>query len=346
MRSSETYTFLCICIVGVDVLSHEAATVICKTISSETVSDECRVLVMGRLLSIFMNDANEAPPRADYVEPSIQLLVALATECLQSASRLETSQSGQENRCVKLQLLDSLWEKVSMSLSKMLSPPQNGSTLLTIQHAVELVDLVTMASANVPRRHREDFCAILLTGALKCLEVVRIQNKENSSISDADRRRHRDEILKLFTACFSGVCSVQPEDPRLRVIAEQIVSEALEEMSNLEAGSSIDSLIGIRATLLVCQSMQEMKEVETLAIHLFPKLCKLVGADQIELRRTVGAFLAGVDVSRVLDETKSRCHHAEQRADEAEKRASRLAKEVEELKKTKEALERQQAVVF
>lgn len=338
--------FLCICIVGVDILSHETAKVICETISSKTVSDECRVLVMGRLLSIFINDANEAPSSAATVDTSIQLLVPLATACLQSASRLETSQGGQENRYVKRQLLDSLWEKVCMSLSKMLSPPQNGSSLLTIQHAVELVGLVKVASANVPKRHSEDFCAILLTGALKCLEVVRIQDEEKSSISDADRRLRRDEILKLFTACFSGVCSVQPEDPRLRAIAEQVVSEALEEMSNLEAGSSIDSLIGIQTTLLVCQSMQEINEIETLKIYLFPKLCKLVGADHIELRRTVGAFLARVDVSRVLDETKSRCRHAEQRADEAEKRAARLAKEVEELKKTKDALERQQAVVF
>jgi hypothetical protein len=327
--------------------------VICETISSKTVSDECRVLVMGRLLSIFINDANESPSAAA-VDTSIQLLVPLATECLQSASRLETSQSGQENTDVKRLLLDSLWEKVSMSLSKMLSPPQNGSTLLTIQHAADLVGLVKIASANVPRRHGEDFCAILLTGSLTCLQVVRIQNKENSAISDADRRLRRDEILKLFTACFSGVCAVQPEDPRLRDIAEQVVSEACEEMQTLEPGSSIDSLrIGMQATLLLCQSMQEIKEIETLAIYLFPRLCKLVGVDQIDLRRTVGAFLAGVDVSRVLDETKRRCHHAEQRADEAEKRAGRLAKEVEELKKTNEelektnvVLERQQAVVF
>jgi hypothetical protein len=302
---------------------------------------------MVRLLSIFMNDANQVPPSGeDYVDPSIQLLGPLATECLQSASRLETSQSGQENRYVKLQLLDSLWEMLSVSLSKMLSPLQTGLTLLTIQRAVELVCLVTMASANVPRRHSQEFCAILSAGALKCLEVVRTQNKENSSISDGDRRLSRDEILKLFAACFSGVCSVQPEDTRLRAIAEQVVSEALEEISNFEAGSSIDSLIGIQATLLVCQSMQEMEEIETLAICLFPKLCKLVGADQIQLRRTVGAFLARVDVSRVLDQTKSRCHQAEQRADVAEKRAARLAKEVEVLKKAKDVLERQQAVVF
>jgi hypothetical protein len=301
---------------------------------------------MGRLLSIFINDANEAPSSAASVDTSIQLLVPLATECLQSVSRLETSQGGQENRCVKLQLLDSLWEKVSMSLEKMLSLPPNGSTLLTIQHAVELVGLVKAASANVPRRHRETFCSILLTGGMQCLEFSRIQNKENSSISDADRQLRRDEILKLFTACFSGVCLVQPEEPRLRAIAEQVVSEALEEMSNLDAGSSIDSLIGVQATLLICQSMQEIEEIETLKIYLFPKLCKLVGADQIELRWTVGTFLASVDVSQVLDETKSRCHHAEQRADEAEKRAARLAKEVQELTKTKEALERQQAVVF
>ena len=301
---------------------------------------------MVRLCSIFINATNEAPSSAASVDTSMQLLVSLATGCLQSASRLETSQGGQENRSVKRQLLDSLWERISMSLSKMLSPPQNGSTPMTLQHAVELADLVKMASANVPKRHREDFCAILLTGALKCLDVVRIQNKENSSLSDGDGRLRRDEILQLFTACFSGVCSVQPEDPRLRAIAEQVVSEALEEMSNIEAGSSIDSLIGIQATLLVCQSMQEIKEIESLKIHLFPNLCKLVGADQIELRRTVGAFLASVDVSQVLDETRSRCHHAEQRAAEAEKRAARLAEEVEELTKTKEALERQQAVVF
>ena len=304
---------------------------------SANVSNECKVLILCRLLITYLDEASQ-PSFASLSTLSYKLLVPLWVGGLESASQLENKQSGD----AIVQLLDALWEKVCLSLSKMMAPVSNGSMVLTSQHSVDLGELVKAASKNVPKRHQSGLCAIFSSGAANCLEMAKLQNDS----SPEETERNQVEFLKLFTTCFSAVCMLQPENSSLLATADHVLSEArrsdLKDSENDDSDSSFN--LGVEATLSICRAIRQMNRPETITIFLFPQLCKLVGTEHLELRQAVGEVLALVDVGRVLNEARTRCQHAEKRAEEAEQRAAKLAKEVEELRKAKDALERQVAV--
>jgi hypothetical protein len=289
------------------------------------------------MISLFLDegDAKKASNNSASVKQSYKLLVPLMAVCLKSAKELESNDPEHSDLSIaKMRLLDNVWEKVCISLARMLSPTPNGSKLLTIQHAVELVDLVNISSQNVPPRHFSELCAILSSGALKILEVVRHKDFEDEAL-----QRCREEDLNLFAACFTGVCQVQPKYKNLQVIAEQVLSATLEVISGKgdSNASEVDlsKNVNVRCCLLICNAMQETKGIERLAIAVFPHLCQLVGAEEPRLRQAVGGVLFRVNVGKVLEENQTRCEEAEERARKAESRVSQLSLELEKLRKEK-----------
>jgi hypothetical protein len=332
-------------------LSHEAATVVSEEISNNAVSDECKILVLSRVFSIFLEVVGEKAKATNML--SYKLLLPLAVQGLQSCTRLEQRidvEASLDKKSKEKMLKDYLWENVCDGLSRMLKPVPNESNAWTIiQRAGDLADLVNNATAHVPPRHQRQYCAILSFGASTCLEVAAAKaKKDNTTVkevsNDGKKTGPDEDTLKLFRSCFAGVCSLQPEDQSLHATANQVLSECLDVLAAAAAApdTCIESTVSVQATLLICQAMHQTQNqgIEPLTIAVFPHLCKLVGAEQLVLRQAAGGVLATINVGKVLKDTRTRCDQAEERADIAEQRAAKLATAIEVLQVKNESLER------
>lgn len=317
---------------GVDVLSHEASTVLFEELPNENVSDECRVLVLCRLVSM-ETDSSLTKDKSHDNELSYKLLVPLMEPCLKSASIIERSLHDAKTESVaKVQLLDGLWEKLCIALGRML-PSLSESKSLTTPHADDLVDLVRIMPQYVHTKHSSELSSILCAWALGSLE------------SFGDLLDGQEKILQLFAACFAGVCCLQPQESRLSLIADRVLSAAQDSISpnNDESSKSHDlrKHLNIQACVLVCQVMQETSGIERVVIAVFPKLCEMVSVQDPQLRQSIGGLLAKVNVGKVLEDTQNRCERAENRAEVAEERVGELSLELEKLEREKQALEQQ-----
>lgn len=330
---------------GVDILSHEGSTVLHDEVVNPNVSNECKVLVLCRMLNVLQDQEVEhgKPPGSNV---SYKLFVPMMRAGLKGAKEIDAS--AQASNAVTA-LIDTLWEKVCIILATLMSPIPNGSKLLTLQHATDLVKMVIAVSENTPARHSEEVCAILSSGASKCLDIAKVnaenaaEEKDGSGINE-ETRRNQDVILKLFQACFGGVCTLDPLDKRLQIIAKQILSETLQIIKKND-DVNVRRDVNLQACVLVCRVMQERQGTERLAISVFSYLCQIVGCEEIQLRRVVGGVLARVDIARTLQENQEQTELAEQRATTAEERLKILKQKYEKLIVEKESLERQLAIL-
>jgi hypothetical protein len=320
---------------GVDILSHEASSVLCEEIPNENVSDECRVLILCRLFLALLGGDDCDSIRFQSDELSYKLLTPLMAPCLKSAKELERNIESLSNaHDARLQLLDILWVRLCMALAKMLSPISDGSKIAAIHHALDLVDLVKNISQFPSTKYSSELCGILSTGALKCLEAAKIH-----SFSQAN--------LQLFGSCFGGICQLDSADESLPVIAKQVFAAA--QHSRSDESSKPEEVqskqFNVEACVMACQIMQDTPGIERVVISVFPSLCQLVGAEESPLRDSVGRVLSLVNVGQVLEDTQLRCETAERRAHTAEKNVTQLSSQLEQLLKEKEALERQLAFI-
>lgn len=315
---------------GVDVLEHEASTVLQEEFSTSRLSHEARVLVTHRMLTIFLKES--LPSSATGISCSYKLLVPLITQGLGSAKEMQMIYSKLSSS--KLKLLDSLWDKTTITLNHMLTPKMDGTALL-MPHSIDLIEIAAVISTTTPPRRREEICAILSSGASKCLALAR------------DYPSQRNETLRLFTACFSGVCRVDPKNRSLKAIAEQVLVATTLAISKIEPKQDDQFLkdVDVQACLMICRAMQEVEGVDGVVISIFPHLCQLVAVDFTELRKAVGDVLSKVDVGRVIAESDALRLSAEERAIVAEIKVVELTKELEKLHTEKEALERQLALI-
>lgn len=315
----------------VNVLSHEASTILHEELQNENVSDESRVLLMCRLLSIFLQeiDSKATGNRSLNVERSYKLLIPLMESCLKSSNVIETQKRDDAS---KMRLLDELWERLCLALTSMLSPV-SGPTSMTIPHADDLVDLVRVMPRYTHPKHSSELCAILSGGALKCLEIA------------GEVSKGQEEILQLFTACFSGVCLIRPEEQALSIITLRVLKAVQDSISLNDDGSSksndVRKPFNLKACALVCQVLQEAHGIENVVIAVFPKLCEMVVIEDTHLRQSIGGVIAKVNVGKILRETQDRCEKAESSAKTAEKKVEDLLDKIEKLEKEKQALEQQ-----
>lgn len=335
---------------GVDILSHEASNVLHEEIRNSNVSDMCRVLILTRMLSIFLDEQGKEKVNSELttVKQSYELVIPMVASGLASAKCIEASLAdGSKDGKVLVVLLDTLWDKLLISLARMLSPIPNGSKLLIIPHASDLVDLVSLLSQHVPKSHFSEVCAVLSSGASKCMEVAKLLSEKD--VDDKGLQRQKEESVNLFAACFSGVCKLQPDDSNLQIIAEQVLSASQEVISGKKdsnrANSEISENVILKTCLIVCEILQDTQGIERVVIALFPYLCYLVGTEEPRLRQAVAGVLATVDVVKILEEDHVRAEEAEKRAAVAERTVSDLTLELEKVQKEKEILERQLALL-
>lgn len=314
---------------GLDILAQDASSVIHEEFVKDTLSHETRVVVLFRMLSIFHDDSRISQSRGHGT--SYKLLASLITRGLAGAKELQMK--SKKLSAAKVKWLDSLWDKMTRTLNHMLIPRMQGSEL-SIPHSADVINIVVAVSNSTPLRRRDEICALLLSCASKCLELAKV----NPS--------HCDDMIQLFTACFSGVCKLDPKNRALKVISDQVLTAtilAVDQDSNHNGTLLKD--VNIQACLIICQVLQEVEGADVVAISVFPQLCRLVAVEWIELRKSVGDVLSKVDIGHVLAESDALRLAAEERAIVAEIKVVELTKELEKLQDEKEGLERQLALI-
>lgn len=317
---------------GVDILSHEISNVLSEEFRNQYVSDECKVVVLSRLLLMLENLKDAASTTTKTMKVPVvtySALLSIVNVALESAKRLD---AGKEETCRPVvSLLDTLWKKICMLLSAMLSPVPNGSRGVYIEHAANIAELVNASINNAPPRYHADLCEIFSSGANKSLEIARTCEASGDTFVEGDS-------LNLFAACFSGACKLQPDDKAIQQIASKVLRGAVASTS-AKAGPDADT----KAALKVCQALQGLDSVEVIVIAILSQLLQLVCVEEVSLRRGAGGVLAKANITGVVEDAMHRCRTAEDRARKAEEKTYQLETENQVLRNEKEALERQLA---
>lgn len=312
---------------GVDILEHEATNTLVGVMSYPEISDECKVLALARLLSIFLEtDLAKAKKKTakDFDGVSYKNLIPVLKVGISSAKELEENRPQSDSAAIT-GLLNGVWKKVFLSLTQMLSPMMNESKRAVIVHSPDLVLLIRDASASVPERFSSDLDSILGSGATRCLEIAKA--------TDLSAEKEND-TLDLFGACFAGACK---SDKTMQEMGKSLFEGCYNSLSTKPP--EID--MNVKATLSICKAMQQADGMEDAVIVVFAELSSLIGLEDIGVRKAAAAVLAKADIGQVLDDRQALCEAAEGRARVAEGRVTELEAEVELLNKQKEALERQ-----
>ena len=306
------------CKKGVDILSHEMSSTLLECYKSKALTDPCKVLILTRLLSLFLSD-NHGLVENGTIGTSYKLLVPILQEGLKSAKAIS-----QESAQATKNLLDNVWERMCLTLSRMLSPSIGKSSEQdSILHPADLIDIVNAATDNVPSSYSFDICTIVISGASRCLETVkkgRLSAEEN------------EDFLNLFAACFSGMCKVRPQDAPTHGIAELVLESAFQSLES--APTEVDW--NVKSAHKVCEVLESTSNVEVVIIAVFSHLSKLVGVEEKSTRRAAGAVLASANIRGVVEDAENQRMAAEERARVAESRVAELERQIAELRKQSE----------
>jgi hypothetical protein len=261
-------------------------------------------------------------------------LVPVIRSALESSTRLEDETDEDLSKGVTL-----MWDQMLKCLSRMLTPIPLGNDMMKIARVHEVLEIVNAAISNVPKSYTSKLCENLLFGAMETFEAAKQHalNAQTNPESDFGRKskRHRDDLLKLFSACFSGSCALEPEEPGLSSISEMVLKGVLSTTQD----DAIQDLC-TDASLLVCKALQENQKMEPLVISIFPTLCHLVVFENKKLRDAAGAVLTSVNIAETLQQSQTRYRDAERRAAEAEGKVKVLQATVEELRFEKASLQK------
>lgn len=312
-------------------LNFEAAAAVSQEICKDDVSDECRAFVLYIVLADFLAEhhTNELRQRRYY-----KRFVPIIRSGIESTARLAARDDKVSSKAVGM-----IWARVLKCLSQMLTPIPLGKDLIKIPRVSEILAIVTTARANVPVEFASDLCGILSFGASKAFDAARQHaiNAEANPEGDFGRKskRHRDDLLKLFFVCFSGCCSLGPEEPSLHTLADTVLTGA--------ASKTIDSMYGLctEASLMVCLAMEEYEKMDVLIISVFPALCRLIMSDSSKLKDAAGKVLTDSNIAETLHDAQIRCELSEKRATEAERRVTELEAAVTELQEEKSRLQQE-----
>ena len=307
---------------GVDILSHESSNAIVSEYNSEALSDTCKTLVLTRLLSLFLSKSNILIKmnEENTVGFSYKFLLPVMKGGLESAKRLERESKKSSKRST-LDLLNNLWERVCLTLSRMLTPIVSGSRRIDILFASDLAVFVNSAATNATSMYSSDLCAIFFSGASKSLEIAKMDETRSETI---------ENFLDLFASCFSGMCKINPDDKSMHGIAEQVLLSAIQSLKS--DPTEID--LNVKATLKICDILQKAKTpVEDTVIALSTQLSQLVCVEERSIRRAAGAVLAKTNFKRILIDARNRAKSAEESARKAGEKASNLEKEMATLRR-------------
>lgn len=321
---------------GSELLSQEAAKAVAEELASGTILDETKVQVLYKILTIFMAEANnkEAGKKRAHQKKSYTLLVPIIDAGLESSSRLASTTEDSS-------WLDPLWEAIIGVLTHLLTPVRTASSGSYMARSASLLEILKPVVSYAPRSEQERICGILTSGVASSTDVAQGQaDIAANECTPSDVRRktktRAEEALKVFEACFDGLCKLGPHSRTLHQLSRSILTDALPDEGRGDDGG----MNAIIATI-ACRVISRNSAMERLAIEIFALLSRLISVEDEELRREAGNILSGVHVGEVLEEATRRCEAAEERAQEAEAHVHELMDEIEDLREENQSLHQQ-----
>jgi hypothetical protein len=312
------------------ILNQEASSIAAQEISQKSVSDECRVFVLNKILINFLiHHSSDLKFRRQY-----KSFIPFLTSGVASLARINEKGDEQATNACNI-----IWNNLLKCLSSMLTPVMLGRELYKIPRVPEVITMVLSINSTVPDVFAPELVKYLSEGAEKAFDAAK-QHAINATISpesDFGRKskRHRDDLLKLLYICFSGCCSLGPDQSCTHAIASTILKAALSSTAEAVQGLNTD------AVLLICQSIEENCNMESLILAVFPQLCNLIMSDNTTLKNATGKLLANANISKSLQATKAQLEAVQRRAVAAERRVSELEGVVNELQHEKSQLQQE-----
>jgi hypothetical protein len=307
-------------------LSYEAAAAVSEEVSKGIASDECILFVFYKVLLIFSQEITPDGKGISWRKRYHKRFIPIATFGLRSASRLADGLAD-FTRDISL-----TWAAFANFLSHALSPVSLGENLTKIPRVSELLEIIEIAVASVPKSFALLLCKALAEGLTSSFKAAnqhaRFSNEHASTDVGRKSKKHRDELTKLFKSCFNSCCLLGPEEKSIREVAHETLSGALSAQKE-----DPERAVLLATSLAVCQVIQKRENMHTLVISLFPVLTQLVTSEEEELKTAVCGVFKAVNVSGILEEARIRYESAEQRAKEAEHKVETLAACVAELKR-------------
>jgi C-terminal region of Mon2 protein len=306
-------------------LNFEAATLVSQEICQENVSDKCKAIVLYEVMGIFL--ADRIPKRRHY-----KIFIPILQSGAEGALQLSATSDQQ-----LLNIFDVVWKRLLECLSLMFTPIQIGEDLWKISRVSELLTVVAIVKENVPQACAIDLCILLSTVAIKVYEIAGkhavFGALDPESAFGRKSKRHRDDLLKLFSICFSSGCELGPEENCIASVASTVFS------SNSNAAVESMQALGVDATICICQALEERMNINTLIVSVFPHLCALILSENVRLKQAAGNVLTKANIAAFLQESQSRCKEAEKRANDAEKEVKDLEAIVYALQREKVQLQ-------
>ena len=345
--------------IGSELLSREAAKAVSEEFSGGTILDETKVQVLYRILSVFTSEMNtesdskETGKKRSHYKKSYALLVPIIRSGLESASRLDNLNRSPRDEVADADAngkedpawLEPLWEKLAVVLTHLLTPVRTASHGLYIPRSASLLDILNAFVTTVPLRENDRTCLILSSGVASSIDVAQSQSviaNDESKASEVMLKAmtRGGEALKVFEACFDGLCRLQPHSQKLHELTKNVLEDALP--SDLtESGTEGDNELHTDIAVIVCKVISRNAGMDRLVIGIFSLLSKLISVDNEALRREASNILGRVDIGQVIEEATKRCEVAEKRAQEAEEQIQELIDEIEDLREENESLHQQ-----
>ena len=313
------------------ILNVEASCIAAQEIAQSAVSDECKVFVLNEILLHFIviHHNSELKVRRQY-----KSFIPFLTNGVASLGRIYDKSDEASTNATNV-----VWKNLLSCLASMLTPVMLGRELFKIPRVPELITILLSITPAVPKEFAAELVQYLSAGADKAIEAAK-QHAINATISpesDFGRKskRHRDDLLKLLYVCFSGCCALGTEQLCTHTTAAIILDAALS--STAEAVQDLHT----DAALLVCQSIEEGTNTESLIVAIFPQLCTIIMSENIRLKNAAGKLLSNANIAKSLQAAKTLYEESERRAVEAEKRVKELEGVVDELQHEKSQLQQE-----
>mmetsp|Transcript_10820 Transcript_10820/g.29917 ORF Transcript_10820/g.29917 Transcript_10820/m.29917 type:complete len:1956 (+) Transcript_10820:225-6092(+) len=325
-------------------LGLEAVSVLSEALQSATPPQECKCLVLDEVLALFIREGKQGllanrqkhKFRIDY-KRLIPIVTTGVGACISLENQLEETDNTDSP---SYRLVENCWASLTEALSIMIVPiSMGGDGIVKMSRVAEVMELVKFIVPRVPHRFTPALCETLVVASSSCLEVAELHERCSIKHTDKDvaskSKRHRDELLELFSACFVGCCKLKADSPALKLMSKKTLEGAVNVM--FSSGDDGESY-AIEASVIICKSVRDTEGVDVLLPAIFPSLCKLISAKDEKVRRTVAETLGAEKTAYFLQ-------NAERRRLDALQSAKLLSEALDEQRAENERLKRSLAVL-
>lgn len=246
-------------------------------------------------------------------------------------------------------IVSAFWGVLMDAIRLISQPVDLGKGLSKISRAHELKELVKVAGKYVPHEKKARLTESVEEIAVNTLEVMDLNAIYCKKNPDTDRgkksRRHCDELLHLFSACFELICELDPSHESLTQMSTNVLARLLEYAYHPSDTNEEYHETTLHAGLAVCRALSQFPSMESTVISVFPLLCQLLLTESPEIRSGVVKVLTEVNIKDAFGKDNASYLALEKRAVTAEQKADRLSKQIESLRRTNRQLEEEVKVL-